>query len=303
MNDSPRKGLTIAVVFVLLLALYISVYTVREGQRAILLFLGKIVQDKHGEAAVKKPGLHFKLPFLQRVHLFDARLQTIDIDDSRFVTAEKKDVLVNYYVKWRISDFPLYYTSTGGNAVRAETLLEQQLNDGLRAEFGKRTIREVVSSERTDIMRKIQAQADEGAKRLGIDVVDVRIKRIDLPPEVSSSVYARMGAERERIAAEHRAMGKSKAEVIRAAADAQVTIILATGEEEANKIMAEGDATSSRIYGDAYSKDVAFYEFWRSLSAYRSSFNKPQDIFVLRPIGHFFRYFGANDRKTGATDN
>ncbi len=287
-----------AVLFVGLFVAFTSVYTVREGQHGLLLRLGKLsVDSKTKLPRVYNPGLHFKLPFVNSARIFDTRMQTLDMKSSRIVTAEKKDVLVDYYAKWRIADLARYFTSTGGNELRAETLLEQKLNDGLRAQFGKRNISEVVSGERTDIMETLQQQANASAKSLGIKVIDVRIKRIDLPDEVSSAVYERMRAERERVATEHRAEGKSKAEAIRANADAKVTVILATARSHAKKVRGKGDAQAARIYANAYSKDADFFAFYRSLIAYRHSFAKRRDMLVLKPDSQFFRYFNDAEGK------
>lgn len=277
---------------VLLLLGFSSVYIVNEGQQAILLRLGKIVHDsKTQQPAVKGPGLHFKWPFINMARIFDTRIQTLDIDSSRIVTAEKKDVLVDYFVKWRIDNLPQYYTSTGGNEFQAETLLEQKLNDGLRAEFGKRNISEVVSGERTDIMAILRTYANKSAKGLGINIIDVRIKAIDLPSEVSTAVYERMRAERERVATEHRADGKAAAEAIRAKADANVTVTLAKASSDAKRIRGSGDALAAKTYADAYSKNAEFFEFYRSLNAYRDVFNNKKDIVVLQPDSQFFKYF------------
>ncbi|MBS0359641.1 MAG: protease modulator HflC [Proteobacteria bacterium] len=269
-----------------------TVYVIYEGQQGLLLRLGKIMLDPEtGTPAVKNPGIHFKIPLINTARIFDTRIQTLDIESSRIVTAEKKDVLVDYYVKWRITDLPLYFTRAGGNEFQAETLLKQKVNDGLRAEFGKRNIKEVVSGERSDIMSTLRKQADSGAKDLGIDVVDVRIKRIDLPPTVSNAIYDRMRAERERVATEHRAEGKSAAEAVRANADANVTVTLANAMSTSKQIRGEGDATASKIYAEAYSKDPSFYSFYRSLQVYKEVFKNKNDILVLKPDSQFFKYF------------
>ena len=286
------------VLFLIVFVSFTTVYTVHEGQHGILLRLGKLALDPQtNKPFVYGPGVHFKLPFINTAQIFDTRMQTLDIKSSRIVTAEKKDVLVDYYAKWRIDDLPLYYTTTSGNEARAQTLLEQKLNDGLRAQFGKRGISEVVSGERSDIMQTLQQQANASAKSLGIKVIDVRIKRIDLPDEVSSAVYDRMRAERERVATEHRAEGKAKAEVIRASADAKVTVILATSRSESKKIRGEGDAQAAKIYADAYNRDADFFAFYRSLLAYQQSFAKHRDMLVLRPDSQFFRYFNDAEGK------
>lgn len=276
---------------IILLLFYSAAYTVNEGEQALLARLGNIV-TKAGQPYVLGPGLHWKMPLITQAVIFDTRLQTMDIKSSRIVTAEQKDVIVDYYVKWRINNLMLFYTRTGGDVSRAEQLLEQQLNDNLRAQFGRRNISEVVSAERTTIMDSLSQQANNSARNLGIQVVDVRIKRIDLPTEVSAAVFDRMRAERQRVAMEHRATGKANAEAIRANADANATIILATAREQAASIRGSGDAEAAKIYVDAYSKDVAFYSFYRSLLAYKKAFsNRENNILVLKPESEFFRYF------------
>ncbi len=297
---TPRKifGLVLAVI---LLGLgYASLFTVEQGHEGLLLYLGKIQTNSDTQQAViKSPGLHFKWPLLNDVLIFDIRLQTLDIQSSRIVTEEKKDVIVDYYVKWRITAPALYYTRTGGDQLRAETLLEQQLNDTLRAEFGKRTIQEVVSDDRSAIMNRLKMQADISAQKLGIQVIDVRIKRIDLPPEVSSAVYERMRAERERVATEHRAQGRAQGEAVRAQADANATVTVATAKEQAAQIRAQANAVAGQIYSDAYGKNADFYAFYRSLLAYQETFNSKSDILVLRPDSQFFTYFDhMGDAKT-----
>lgn len=283
------------ILLLLLITAYTSLYTVNEGEQALLLRLGKIVTNSKGAPRTFGPGLHWKTPFITEVKIFDTRLQTLDIKSSRIVTAEQKDVIVDYFVKWRISDPGLYYTRTGGNAEQANVLLEQQLNDGLRAEFGKRSISEVVSDDRTTIMDALSQQANSNAQRLGIQVVDVRIKRIDLPTEVSTAVFERMRAERERVAMEHRSTGKANAEAIRANADANVTIAIATAKEAAAKMRSQGDAQAARISSDAYSQDAGFYAFYRSLLAYKKVFsNQQNNILVLKPDSQFFKYFNES---------
>lgn len=286
-----KKMMSVILIGLLGLLALSSLYTIREGQRGLLLRLGKLVTDpKTGMPVVKEPGLHFKWPFVNRARVLDVRLQTLGIESSRYMTAKKKDVWVDSYVKWRIADLALYYTRTGGNAFRAEALLKQLVNDGLRAEFGKRDIQEVVSGERTDIMALLRREANIGAKKLGIHVVDVRIKGIDLPEEVSNAVFDRMRAERERSATEHRAKGRAAAEAIRAEADATVTVTVATAESNAKKVRAKGNAIAAEIYTNAYTKDKSFFVFYRSLIAYDGAF-KDNDILVLRPDNQFFKYF------------
>ena len=291
------RNITIGTILFIAFILFSSTaYIVNEGERALLLRLGTIQTDPAtGKAYIKNPGLHFKLPIIMQAKTFDIRLQTLDIKSSRIMTAEQKDVLVDYYVKWRINNLLLYYTRTGGNLLQANLLLEQQLNDSLRAEFGKRKISEVISDDRTNIMDALNKQANANAQRLGIDIIDVRIKRIDLPTEVSTAVFERMRAERERVATEHRSTGKANAEAIRAQADANVTITLATAREEAARIRSEGDAIAAKIYAEAYSKNPQFYAFYRSIEAYRKVFDKnnPNNMLVLKPDSQFFKYFNS----------
>lgn len=295
----PLNFFIAAIVFVVFLILYSSSYVVYQSEHALLLRLGTIQTDVKGKAYVKGPGLHFKIPFLMQAKIFDTRLQTLDIKSSRIMTAEQKDVLVDYYVKWRISNLALYFTRTSGNPNQASLLLEQQINDSLRAEFGRRRINEVISDDRTNIMDALNKQANETAQKLGIDVIDVRIKRIDLPTEVSTAVFERMRAERERVATEHRSTGKAQAEAIRAQADANVTITVATAKETAARIRSEGDALAAKIYADAYNQNPQFFAFYRSLDAYRKVYDKnnPNNILVLRPDSEFFKYFNNEGRQ------
>jgi membrane protease subunit HflC len=223
-------------------------------------------------------------------------LQNLDIKSSPIVTVEKKRVIADYFVKWRIRDVPQFYKTTGGSIQNTDQLLEQQLNDALRAEFGRRTINEVVSDDRASIMQALNQKANEGAKKLGIDVVDVRIKGIDLPPEVSGSVFARMRAEREKVATELRAKGHAEGEAVRAKADEQATVIVATARKQANDIRAEGDGRAAKVYADAYTQDESFYSLYRSLEAYRKTFSNPKDIIVVTPQSQFFDYFNQSTK-------
>lgn len=293
---STYKLVCIVVLLVLAVLGYSSVYIVSEGQQALLLRLGSIEKNAQtGAPCIAGPGLHWKWPLITWVKIFDTRLQTFNIKSSRIVTAEQKDVIVDYYVKWRIVNPTQYFISTGGDAHQAGVLLEQQLNDGLRAQFGRRTITDVIADDRTTIMDTLDRQANASAQKLGLAVIDVRIKRIDLPSEMSNAVFERMRAERERIAAEHRATGKSNAETIRAKADADVTITIATAKAQAAAIRGQGDAEAAKIYADAYDKDSAFFAFWRSLQAYKNVFANAQNtVLVLRPDSQFFRYFNSD---------
>ncbi|SMM98390.1 HflC protein [uncultured Candidatus Thioglobus sp.] len=262
-----------------------SLYTVSETEVAIKLRLGEIVTLEN------QPGLKFKTPFVNNVVKFDNRVQTLDTPAERFLTGEKKNVIVDSYVKWRISDAEQFYKSTGGNIARTNNRLAQIIKTGLKSEFSKRTIADVVSGERSEIMENIERLAKKDISEFGIEIVDVRIKRIDLSQEVLSSVYHRMQAERQRVAKEFRSKGAEEAEVIRAAADKQRTILLANAYRDSEKIRGEGDAISSRNYAEAYNKDAEFYSFYRSLESYKKSFNKGSDIMVLSPDTEFFRHF------------
>ena len=278
-------GFLIVIIFMAL-----SMFTVFETESALVLRLGKLREDNAGAESVLKPGLHFKWPLIESVRYIDSRLQTLEVHKSRIVTEEKKDVIVDSFVKWRVNDAPLFFKRTGANKHQAELLLRQKVFDGLRAEFGRHTIKEVVSGERLKIMELIRDKANESAAMLGIAVVDARIKSIDLPAEVSEAVFDRMRTERERIAAEHRAYGKEKAEGMRADADATVTVILAEAAAKAQVIRGEGDALAAKIYADSYAKDPEFYRFYKSLESYKQSFQNDNSFLVLKPESEFFNY-------------
>ena len=268
----------------LVAVLAMSLFTVNETQTAIRFQLGEIVQDNY------KPGLHWKWPLINNVRKFDRRLQTLDTDPERFLTAEKKNVIVDSFAMWRIEDVRKFYTTVGGDPIQANVRLDQIVKDSLRSEFSKRSIQEVVSGDRVQIMDTLSRLLKEQATQLGIASVDVRIKRIDLPPDVSSSVFSRMKAERLRVAKDFRSRGGEAAERIRADADRQSTVILAEAYRDAERQRGEGDAQSADIYAQAYSKDQDFYSFHRSLNAYRQSFNSQNDVLVLEPDSQFFRY-------------
>lgn len=290
----PSINIIISVLIVFFLFFYTSTFTVNEGEQALILNLGNIETDASGKPHVEGPGLHFKIPLIDQARIFDTRLQTLDIKSSPIVTAEQKDVIVDYYVKWRINNLALYYTRTGGDLQLINKLLAQQLNDSLRAQFGKRTISEVVSNDRASIMDIVSQQASAKAQDLGITVVDVRIKRIDLPSEVSQAVFERMRAKRESVAAQLRSTGKANADAARAQADAQVTVIIATATNQAATIRSQGDAQAAKIYADAYSKDADFFAFLRSMQAYKTVFSNTQNnMLVLRPDSQFFKYFNS----------
>ncbi|MCP9477363.1 protease modulator HflC [Marisediminitalea aggregata] len=286
------KNLFIALLITLVVMGSGSLFVVKEGQRAIVIQFGKVQRDNTtGQTKVFEPGLHFKLPFIDTVRSLDARIQTLDDSPDRFVTSEKKDLIVNSYVKWRIKDFARYYLSTnGGNKLQAEALLKQKVNNGLRTEFGSRTISQIVSGERTELMERAMEQASTSSDELGIEIVDVRVKQINLPTEVSNSIFQRMRAERAGVAREHRSQGQEQAEVIKANIEAKVTVMLADAERNARQLRGEGDATAAQIYAEAYSKNPEFYGFLRSMDAYRSSFNSKDDVLVVEPDSDFFRY-------------
>ena len=292
------KNIIIAVVVLLVLLASGSLFAVKEGERAIVIQFGKIQRDEAtGETRVFTPGLHFKLPFIDSVRHLDARIQTLDGTPDRFVTSEKKDLIVDSYVKWRIDDFARYYLSTGGNKLQAEALLKQKVNNGLRSEFGTRTIAQIVSGERSALMNQAMEQASTSSDELGIRIVDVRVKQINLPTEVSNSIFQRMRAERAAVAREHRSEGQEQAEVIRANIDAKVTVMLADAERNARQLRGEGDALAAQIYADVYSKNSDFYSFLRSMDAYKKSFSSKQDVMGIAPDSDFFKYMNQSQVK------
>ncbi len=282
---TPR---TISYLVVLVVAVFIgsnSLYIINEFERGVLLRLGKVTDDD------LKPGLHAKFPFLDVVRKFDARVLTLDARPERFLTVEKKSMMVDSYAKWRIIDVGKFYTATNGEEDRAQRLLAQRINEGLRNQFAQRSLQEVVSGERDQLMVNIAVQLNEFTQdSLGVEIVDVRVKKIDLPDEVSDPVFSRMRAEREREAREHRSKGKEQAEIIRADADRQQIIIEADAYRDAELLRGEGDARAAAIYAAAYNKDPEFYAFVRSLNAYKGTFSGREDILLLDPNSDFFRY-------------
>ncbi len=280
------------VVLVAVMLFLMSLFTITEGRHAILLRLGRLVSESSTDKVrVLGPGLHLKLPLIETVRTFDTRMQTLDIKSSRIVTKEKKDVIVDYYVKWKIEDLARYFKATGGNQFKADTLLEQQLNTSLRAEFGRRTISELVSGGRHNLTEMLRAHAEQQASQLGIHVVDVRIKGIELPANTSNAIYQRMRADMQKIANRHRADGHAEAEAIQASADAKVTVLLAKARSEGQRTRAAGKAKAAQIYADAYNKNAEFFAFYRSLNAYMNSFSRKEDILVLDQSSAFFHYF------------
>jgi membrane protease subunit HflC len=274
------------------LLLATSLFTVDETQTALRFQLGEIVEANY------PPGLHWKWPLINNIRKFDRRLQTLDTDPERFLTAEKKNVIVDSFAMWRIEDVRLFYTTVAGDPTQANVRLDQIVKDSLRSEFSKRTIQEVVSGDRVQIMETLSRLLREQATQLGIAAVDVRIKRIDLPADVSSSVFSRMKAERLRVAKDFRSRGAEAAERIRADADRQSTVILAEAYRDAERQRGEGDAQATAIYAEAYGKDRDFYRFNRSLNAYRQSFNSSDDVLVLEPDSQFFQYFNQSQSQS-----
>ena len=276
---------------VALVALSMSVFVVDQRQNAIVFQLGEVVSVK------TTPGLNFKVPLLQNVRYFDSRILTLDAGEpERFITAEKKNVMVDAFIKWRIVDVKQYYVSVGGDEVRAKTRLLQTVNSSMREEFGKRTIHEVVSGEREKIMTVLREKTDIDARKIGVEVLDVRLKRVDFPLEISESVYRRMDAERKRVANELRATGNAESEKIRADADKQREVILAVAYRDAQKTKGEGDAKASATYAAAFGRNPEFYAFYRSLEAYKQSFKDKNDVMVIDPSSEFFKYLKSSGR-------
>ncbi|MDO6500827.1 protease modulator HflC [Photobacterium sanguinicancri] len=326
------RKLIIPVVVIFIALLLMSIFVVKEGDRGIVVRFGRIIKDNNTEIArIYEPGIHFKVPVFDRVRTLDARIQTMDDQADRFVTAEKKDVIIDTYVKWRIKDFGAYYLTTGGgDKSTAEALLKRKVVDSLRAEIGAKEIKQIVSGpdrgqtidpgavvvddtapateivaqvvprkevegQRDQIMADVLVEAQESAKDLGIEVVDFRMKKINLPDEISESIYRRMRAERESVARKHRSQGREKAEVIRAQSELEVAKILAEADREARVVRGGADATSAKIYADAFKGHAEFYNFVRSLKAYENSFNSKSDMLVVDPNSDFFRYMKKSD--------
>ena len=267
-----------------------SLFVVSEVERAVKLRFGEIVQFD------VEPGLHFKWPIINSVRYFDSRILTLDAAPQRYLTSEKKALIVDSFVKWRIKEVSKYFTTTGGDEERLKRLLAQRVDTGLRNEFGVRTVKEVVSGERDELMNQLASQLDRIAQdELGVEVIDLRVKKIDLPAQVSDSVYNRMRTERERLARELRAQGNEVAAVIRARADKSKTVILADAYREAEETKGDGDATATATYASAYSKDPEFYDFTRSLKAYQATFENKSDILLIDPDSDFFKYLDKSE--------
>ena len=285
---NKKITLLLFTVFLALLLASGSLFIVDEREKAIKFRFGEIVSSDF------KPGLHFKVPFVNNVRTFNARLLTLDIERERFLTSEKKNLIVSLYVRWRISDVRKFWTATGGLESRAGSRITNIIKNNLRSEFGKREIKQVVSGGRREMMGEMIPIANAQMRDLGVVIEDVRVTRIDLPQEVSNSVFRRMRAERKRVADQLRSEGEQQAEIIRAEADRERTVLLAEAGRDANRLRGEGDAKATKTYADAYGRDKDFYTFYRSLDAYRKSFNKREDMLILKPDSDFFRYFGSS---------
>ena len=284
-----KSQTVLAIIVVLFLLVSSSLFIVDQRQKAIVFQLGEVVSVK------SDPGLYFKIPMVQNVRFFDSRILTMDAEEpERFITSEKKNVLVDLFVKWRIIDVKQYYISVRGDEALARVRLAQTVNSSLRDEFGNRTVHEVVSGQRDNIMEIMRQKADSDARKIGVEVVDVRLKRVDLPKEVSESVYRRMEAERKRVANELRSTGFADSEKIRSNADRQREVILAKAYRDAQKTKGEGDAKATRIYAEAFQRNPEFYAFYRSLEAYKQSFQNKSDMMVLEPNSEFFKYLKSS---------
>ncbi len=289
------SGRNMTFILIAVLALFIgsnALYVIKETEKGVLLQFGEVVNPNI------EPGLHAKIPFVNNVRKFDGRILTVDSQPERFFTQEKKALIVDSYAKFKVADTAKFYTATNGEEARAMALLAQRINDGLRNQVAVRTVQEVVSGERDELMQALTEELTVVAQEeLGVEVVDVRVKQIDLPPDVSESVYRRMNAEREKEAREHRSQGQELAEGISAAADREVTVLKANAYRDAELIRGEGDATATSIYAEAFNQDPEFYSFTRSLRAYQDSFQGRGDIMLIQPDSEFFRYL--KDSKGG----
>lgn len=319
-----NAGLNIILALAIVLGFlgFSSLYVVTEGQVGIVTRFGKVIRGADSRLDIKQPGLHFKIPMIDKVKILDARIQTIDQSANRFVTSEKKDVIIDSYVKWQIEDAATYYlTTAGGNRMQAEDLLSRKINNSLRSQIGRLTIQEIVSgknsdraedefdsqspasedesgslaSKRDEVMQNALRDIGSSARDLGVRIVDVRIKQINLPPEVSNSIYQRMRAERDAVAKLHRSQGRKDAEAIRAQADREVTVKIAEAEKAARALRGDGDAEAVRIYAETYERSPELFEFLRSMDAYRSSMTTGRDVLVMKPEGDFFRFFESWD--------
>ena len=281
---NSRFGIPLVVTLAIVFLASLALFTVDQRERAIVFQLGEVKE------VITTPGLHFKWPLIQNVRYFDSRILTLDTPDAeRYITSEKKNLLVDSFVKWQITDVRQYYKSILDEA-QAQTRISQTVNATLREEFGKHTVHEVVSEDRNEIMRTVRERANQDAKKIGVEIIDVRLKRVDLPQEVSESVYKRMDAERKSVANQLRSEGSAAAERIRAEADKEREVIIANAYKDAQRVKGEGDAKAAAAYAQAFGQNPEFYAFYRSLEAYRSSFNNHSDVLVLEPNSDFFKY-------------
>ncbi len=272
--------------FALSLFMYLSLFTVYETEKAIKFKLGEIIATEFN------PGLHWQIPILNNVKKFTNKVMALDSKPERFLTSEKKNVIVDSYVKWRVGDVKRYYTAVGGDLFQANLRLEQVIKDIMRSEFSRRTIKELISQDRLEMRNTLIQNSARLAFELGMEIIDIRIKRIDLPKEVSSSVYRRMDAERDRVAREFRSQGAEEAEKVRADADRQHAVMLANAYKEAEILRGEGDAKAAEIYASGYNQDPEFFAMYRSLSSYKQTFNSKDDVIVINPNSEYFDYFG-----------
>ncbi len=279
------KNIGIFIAVLVLFLLTSTVFVIREDQVGVLFQLGRIAKSEIG------PGVQFKLPLIQDVRSFDRRILTLDSQPERYLTSEKKDVNVDFFAKWKISEVGKFYTTTSGDEVMAAQRLNPIIKEALRNQINQRTLQETVSDARSGMTETLVKTANEGSKNLGIEVVDIRIKRIELPDEVSESVFTRMRAERSRVANELRSQGIESSETIRANAERERLVILANAERDAQKLRGAGDAQAAKIYAEAYGRDAEFYSFTRSLESYRNAFRNGDGVLVLDPDSEFFRYF------------
>lgn len=288
---STSKMMGLIVLALVGVTIYLSAFIVKETEQAIVFRLGEIMRSDY------EPGIHFMVPVINNVRKFERRVLTLDSRPEQILTGEKKNVMVDYFVKWRIGRVEEFYRSFGGREQDAMSRMAQTIKDGLQAELGNRTIKEVVSGERKEIMDNVAKGAGEKLAGFGVDIVDVRIKQIELPDRVRTSVYERMSAERERIAKEHRAFGEKESKIIRAQADRQRTEMLADAMRSAEEIRGAGDALATETYASAYGTNASFYEFYRSMLAYKNTFSSKQDMLVIEPDSEFFKYFSEAEGK------
>ncbi len=289
MNQTKLFAL-LGLILIVLLTAASTIYTVDEREKAVIVRFGQVIRYDD------PPGLHFKTPFLDTVRFYDARILTMDLEPQTYLTKEKKNLVVDSYVKWRIVDLLKFYVAVGGDELGAKTRLAQVIHSGFRDEFGKRTLHDAISNERRKIMEALTVNADKDAREYGIQVLDVRLQRVDLPPEVSPAVYERMKAERSRIANELRAQGAETAEKIRAEAERKREVLLADAYRKGESMRGDGDARATAIYGAAAGKAPEFYSLYRSLNAYKESFRKKDDIMIVDPSADFFRYMKKPSR-------